>query len=451
MSALIEKTDLSLRYTIHYNKVKEQFLRESPLTLNAPRDKAFQDFVSQGIPSTENENYKYTNLQPQFSHEFKFVHQSEKVEPYFNEIFNCDITKLDTQIVFTINGWYWQKNKKSELFPEGIVFCSFKEAVIDNPGLIEKYYTKLAKTDEDSLVALNTAFAQDGYFLYIPKNTCVEKPIQIINLLQSDEDTYTTHRNLVVIEEGANVQMVLCHHTLNNNKYMSNSVTEIYVGTNANLDYYTIQNQHNDSSLLNFIFIQQETNSKVTAHTSSIHGGLIRNSLKIILNGENSETNVFGMAFMDSSQHIDNFAHIIHSKPHCQSNQLYKNILDNFATGVFGGLIHVMRDAQKTNAFQRNNNMLLTDSATMKTKPQLIIDADDVKCSHGATVGQIDEEMLFYMRARGIEESKARLMIMNAFVQEVVQEIKIEVLRERINELVEKRLNGAYPNKKYEL
>ncbi|MDR2911482.1 MAG: Fe-S cluster assembly protein SufD [Bacteroidales bacterium] len=448
MSALIEKTDLSLRYTIHYNKVKEQFLRESPLTLNAPRDKAFCDFVSQGIPTTENENYKYTNLQPQFSHEFKFAHQPEKVEQYLNEKFNCDITQLDTQIVFTINGWYCQRNKKYELFPEGIILCSLKEAVMNNPDLIEKYYTKLAKTEEDPLVALNTAFAQDGYFLYIPKNTDVEKPIQIINLLKSDEDTYTTHRNLVVIEEGANIKMVLCHNTLNNNKYMSNSVTEIYVGTNANLDYYTIQNQHNDSSLLNFVFIQQEKNSKVTAHTSSLHGGLIRNNLKIILNGENSEINVFGMAVMDSSQHIDNFAQITHTKPNCQSNQLYKNVLDNFATGVFSGRIHVMRDAQKTNAFQRNNNIMLTDNATMKTKPQLIIDADDVKCSHGATVGQIDEEVLFYLRTRGIEESKARLMMMNAFVHEVIQEIKIEVLREQINELVEKRLNGEYPNKK---
>ncbi len=442
MSASIEKPDLSLRYTNHYNKAKEQFLQESPLILNASRDKAFQDFVSQGIPSTDNENYKYTNLQPQFAHEFQFAHQSENATPYFSEEFNSDIPKLDAQVVFTLNGRYCQCNKTSELLPEGTVLCSLKEAATNNPCLIEKYYTKLAKTGEDPLVALNTAFAQDGYFLHIPKNTGVGKPIQIINLLQSDEDVYTTHRNLVVIEDGANVQMVLCHHTLNSNKYLSNSVTEIYVGANANLDYYTVQDQHNDTTLLNSVFIQQETNSKVTAHTSSLHGGLIRNSLKIILNGENSEISLFGMACMDSRQHIDNFAHVIHAKPHCKSSQLYKNVLDNYATGVFSGRIHVMRDAQKTNAFQRNNNMLLTDSAAMKTKPQLIIDADDVKCSHGATVGQIDEEALFYLRARGIEESKARQMMTSAFVHEVIQEIKIEVLREQINELVEKRLNG---------
>lgn len=440
MSVLIEKTDPSLRYTTHYNKVKEQLFGGSPLALNAQRDKAIRDFVLQGIPAAGNENYKYTNLQPQFSHEFKFVHQPPgETETYSN----AEFPQLGTQPVFTINGWYCSNSQKPEMFPGGIVLCGLKEAVRNNPCLIEKYYTKLAKTDHDPLVALNTAFAQDGYFLYIPKNTNVEKPIQIITLLQADQDTYTTQRNLVVLEEGANAKIVLCHQTLNANKYMSNSVTEIYVGINANLEYYTIQNQHNDSSLLNFTFIQQGKNSKVTAHTTSLHGGLIRNNLKIVMNGENSEANIFGMAFIDSRQHIDNFTHIIHAKPQCQSNQLYKNVLDNFATGVFSGQIHVMRDAQKTSAFQRNNNMLLTDNAVMHTKPQLIIDADDVKCSHGATVGQIDEEALFYLRARGIGESKARLMMMDAFAHEVVREIRIETLREQVDELIEKRLNGC--------
>jgi Fe-S cluster assembly protein SufD len=442
MSVLVEKADLSLRYTAHYNEVKEQLLAGSPGVLNATRNKAHQDFVLQGIPTRKNENYKYTNLQPQFLPEFKFVHQPENVETDLNAVFRCDVPQLETHLVLTINGWYYKKNKKPEGFPEGVVLCSLEEAALNNPELVEKYYAKLAKTNEDPLVALNTAFAKDGYFIYIPKNTAIGKPIQLINLLQSEANTYVTQRNLVVVEEGASVQLVLCDHTLNLNKYLSNSVTEIFVGANANLDYYTLQNQHNDSTSLNSIFIQQEKDSKVTAHTASLHGGLIRNNLKMILNGENAEANLFGMAFMDKKQHIDNFTQVIHAKPHCQSNQLYKNVLDHFATGAFAGRIHVVRDAKKTNAFQRNNNLLLTDSATMQTKPQLIIDADDVKCSHGATVGQIDEEALFYLRARGIEDNKARLMMMNAFAHEVVQEIKIEALRERIDELVEKRLNG---------
>jgi Fe-S cluster assembly protein SufD len=289
---------------------------------------------------------------------------------------------------------------------------------------------------------MNTAYAKDGYFLYIPKNVNIEKPIQIINLLKSDTDTFVTQRNLVVIEPGAKVQLILCDHTLNLNKYLSNSVTEIFVGENAILEYYTIQNQHNNSTSINSLFIKQEKYSNVTTQTMSLHGGLIRNNQKIIIAGENAEANMYGMAFLDRTQHIDNATRVIHAKPHCQSNQVYKYVLDDKSTGAFSGRIHVARDAQKTNAFQRNNNILLTDTATMQTKPQLIIDADDVKCSHGATVGQIDEEALFYLRARGIDEDIARMMMMNAFAHEVVQQIKVEALRERIDELIEKRLKG---------
>ncbi len=442
MSVLVEKADLSLKYTAHYNEVKEQLIEGSSEVLNAPRNKAFQDFVLQGIPTRKNENYKYTNLQPQFLPDFKFIHQPEEVVADLHTVFRCDVPQLDTHLVLTFNGWYYKKNKEIGDLPAGVILTSLDEAAKNSPELVAKYYAKLAKTAEDPLVALNTAMAKDGYFLYIPKNVSFNKPIQLINLLQSDKDTFATQRNLVIVEEGAEVQLILCDHTLNLNKYLSNSVTEIFVGANAKLEYYTLQNEHNESTSLNSVFIQQERDSHITAHTASLHGGLIRNNLKVILNGENAEANMFGMSFIDRKQHFDNFIQVIHSKPHCQSNQLYKNVLNDNSTGAFAGRIHVVRDAQKTNAFQRNNNLLLTDSATMQTKPQLIIDADDVKCSHGATVGQIDEEALFYLRARGIDEDKARLMMMNAFAHEVVQEIKIEALRERIDDLVEKRLSG---------
>jgi Fe-S cluster assembly protein SufD len=291
-------------------------------------------------------------------------------------------------------------------------------------------------------VALNTAFAKDGYFMYVPKNTVIEKPIQLINFLQANQDAFVTQRNFIYVEEGADVKIISCDHTLNLNKYLNNSVTEVFVGANANFEYYTLQNQHNNTTSLNSVFIHQERDSKATTLYSSLHGGLIRNNLKFILDGENAEANLFGMAFIDRKQHVDNFTQVIHAKPHCLSNQVYKNVLDDDSTGAFSGRIHVVRDAQKTNAFQRNNNLLLTDKATMQTKPQLIIDADDVKCSHGATVGQIDEEALFYLRTRGIEENKARLMMMNAFAHEVVQRISVEPLRDRIDELVDKRLKG---------
>lgn len=442
MSVLIEKADLSLKYTGHYNKVKELLFKDSSEVLNAQRNKAIQNFVLQGIPTRKNEAYKYTNLQPQFFPEYKFIHQKENVEADLNVIFRCDVPQLSTHLNLIFNGWYYDKNRETGNLPEGVIFESLEKMAKNKPEFFQEYYSKIAKTEDDALVALNTAYAKDGYFLYVPKNTNVEKPIQLINLLQAEKDTFATQRNLIIIEPGASVQLIICDHTLNLNQYLSNSVTEIFVGENANLDYYTLQNQHNNATSLNSVFIQQERDSNVTTHTSSLHGGLIRNNLKIILNGENATANMFGMAFIDHKQHVDNFTQVIHAKPRCQSNQVYKNVLDHESTGVFSGQIHVIRDAQKTNAFQKNNNLLLTDKATMQTKPQLIIDADDVKCSHGATVGQIDEEALFYLRARGIDEDKARLMMMNAFAHEVVQEIKVEALRDRIDDLVEKRLNG---------
>lgn len=442
MSVLVEKTDLSLKYTAHYNQVKEILFQDSADALNNTRNKAFQDFVMQGIPTTKNENYKYTNLNRQFLPDFIFFHQRETLSVDLNSIFQCNVPQLSTHLTLLLNGWYYQQNNSGTDLSENVILDSLESASKKYPEIFKEHYGKYAKTGEDPLTALNTAYAKDGYFLFIPKNTRVDVPVQIINLLKAEDDAFVTQRNLIVVEPGAEVSLILCDHTLNLKKYVSNTVTEIWVGENAQLNYYNLQNEHNNSTSLNGVYIQQEKDSVVSSHTSSLHGGLIRNNLKIVLNGENAEANMFGMAFIDKKQHVDNFTQVIHASPHCLSNQIYKNVLDDDSTGAFSGRIHVVRDAQKTNAFQRNNNLLLTDNANMQTKPQLIIDADDVKCSHGATVGQIDEEALFYLRARGIEENKAKLMMMNAFAHEVVQEIKIEALRDRIDELVEQRLNG---------
>ncbi len=441
MGVLVEKADLSLKYAAHYNDVKEGLLQESPETLNAPRKKALQDFVSKGIPSRKNENYKYSNLQPKFLPDYKFIHRKEEVESDADAVYRCDVPQLESYLQLVFNGWFHNQNRENSQLPEGVILESLEKVARQNPELLAGY-AKLAKTEEDPMLALNTIFARDGYFLHIPKNTTVEIPIQIINFLKSETDAYVTQRNYIFVDEGASVKIIACDHTLNLNEYMNNAITEIFVGKNAELEYYTIQNQHNKTTSINSVYIQQERDSKVTTLTASLHGGFIRNNLKFILNGENAEANLYGMSFLDKKQHVDNFTQVIHAKPHCFSNQLYKNVLDDQASGAFSGRIHVVRDAQKTNAFQRNNNLLLTDKALMQTKPQLIIDADDVKCSHGATVGQIDEEALFYLRARGINENKARLMMMNAFAHEVVQKIKVEPLRDRIDDLVDKRLRG---------
>ncbi|MFW5823284.1 MAG: SufB/SufD family protein, partial [Tangfeifania sp.] len=352
MSVLVEKADLSLKYTGHFNDVKDLLYEGSSDVLNSRRGKAFRDFVLQGIPSRKNENYKYTNLQPKFAPDYKFFHQHEKTEIDLNTAFRCDVPQLDTLVTYILNGWYYEKNQTSGQLPEGVILDSLEKISHEKPELLAKY-GDLANTAEDPLVALNTAFAKDGYFLYVPKNVAVEKPIQIINFLKANNDAYATQRNFIYIEEGADVKMILCDHTLNLNSYLNNSVTEVYVGANASFEYYTLQNQHNKTTSLNSVFIHQERDSKATTLTSSLHGGLIRNNLKFVLDGENAESNLFGMAFIDRKQHVDNFTQVIHAKPHCLSNQVYKNVLDDESTGAFSGRIHVVRDAQKTNAFQR--------------------------------------------------------------------------------------------------
>ncbi len=441
MDVLTEKTDLSLKYTAHYNDIKDELQQSAPEVLNAPRKQALRDFVTQGIPTRKVENYKYTNLQPVFMPDYEFFHHPQAEEENYSPVFRCDVKLMDTTLRFVANGWFHHKSNKPNELPHGVILDSLDKIAREKPELLAKY-ASLAPSSDDPVVALNTLFARDGYFLYIPKNAVFEKPIQLVNLLQANKDAYITQRNYIYVEDGADVKLLLCDHTLNLNTYLFNSTTEIFVGANANFEYYTLQNHHNKATSLNSVYIKQERDSKVTALYSTLHGGLIRNNLKIILDGENAEANLFGMAFTDRKQHVDNFTQVIHAKPHCLSNQLYKNVLDDESSGAFSGRIHVIRDAQKTNAFQRNNNLLLTDKATMQTKPQLIIDADDVKCSHGATVGQIDEEALFYLRARGIEEKNARLMMMNAFIHEVIQQIKVIPLREHIDELVDKRLRG---------
>jgi Fe-S cluster assembly protein SufD len=442
MSVITDNNDLSLQVTGHFLDMQEAIMKSSPEVLNAPRKKAFRDFVAQGIPTRRVENYKYTNLQPAFAISYKYVHDRPFKDFHLDETFRCDVPQLDTHMVTVLNGWYYQEKDADKILPDGVILESLDNIVRHRPELAEKFYGKLADTAADPMVALNSAFARDGYFLYVPANVSIDVPIQIINLLKGESDTFVTQRNLVIVEPGANVTLIVCDHTLNLNQYFNNSTTEVFVGGNASVHLYCVQNQHNRAVSVNSLYVRQERDSHLTTNTITLHGGLIRNNLKVVLNGENSEANMFGMSFLDKKQHVDNFTQIVHAQPHCQSNQLYKNVLDDESSGAFSGRINVRRDAQKTNAFQRNNNLLLTDKALMQTKPQLIIEADDVKCSHGATIGQINEEALFYLRSRGIGEKEARLIMMNAFSYEVLQTIKVEPLRDRINELVEKRLRG---------
>ena len=411
--------------------------------MNNTRQPAMEAFQRMGIPGFRTENYKYTDLTRLFENEkFRRSFEPDQFEVDLNDIFSCDVPEFDTHLILVVNGWYDDSNSTHKPYPEGVIIKSFKKAVIENPELVEKYYGKSANAQADPLTALNTVFARDGVFIYIPDNTHITKPLQLINILRSEDDLYVTQRNLIIAGKNTQAKIMFCDHTLLPQNFIINNVTECELGEDSIIDIYSIQNQHNKTANLTGLYIRQHRNSQLVTNAISLHGGIIRNNLNILLDGEHASAKVCGLALSDKNQHVDNFTFIEHLKPNCRSNQLYKNILDDSSTGGFTGRIHVAPHAVKTEAYQRNNNVLLTNVARMNTKPQLVIDNDDVKCSHGATVGRINEEALFYLQSRGINEKEARLMLMFAFAHEVLAEVKVDQLRVMIDKLVNKRLRG---------
>lgn len=443
MSITTEKISSAERLVSLFEQSREALNQGSSPLLNRMREVSVKRFAQVGIPDFKTEDYKYTNLKPAFekSHKQELVRENGVID--LNVVFERHIPQIDAYLVFLVNGWFYNGNNPAAELPKGVVLGSLEQIANEKPELLRDYLNRQAALSNDPFVALNTAFAKDGFFLYVPKGVALEKPIQVINLLSSDENLMATQRNLIIAEAAAQVKVLVCDYTLTPTSFVYNSVTEVFSGEDSLVDIYTIQNQNNQTTSINSTFFRQERNSVLNTGAFSLHAGLVRNNLKIVLNGDHVEANALGVSLTDKKQHIDNFVLINHDKPNCTSNQLFKNILDDESTGAFAGRIHVARDAQQTNAFQRNNNVLLSDKARMQTKPQLIIDADDVKCSHGATVGQIDEDALFFLRSRGIGEKEARTMLMNAFAHEAIQKITIEPLRERLSELIEKRFNGT--------
>jgi Fe-S cluster assembly protein SufD len=412
----------------------------SPL-LNELRPKAFDDFVRLGIPTTKNEAYKYTHIEEYLKGNYEIEFSDDPFKINLKEIFKCDIPELDTNVVLMLNGSYYYDNKLLSL-PDGIIVCGLNEASVKYPEIFRQHYGKYADTATDGLIALNTMFAYDGVFIYVPDKMVLEKPLQIINISYSFRNLRITRRNLIVVGKGSSCNVVICDHTLCAHSYTTNSLTEIFAGQGSHVDITRVQNENSLSSHITNTFYHQEENSTVTSNTISLHGGLIRNNFFARLDGKACESNHYGLFMGDDNQHIANFTYIHHAMPNCISNQLFKGILDENATGAFNGKIYVNKDAQKTLAYQKNNNLLLSSTARMNSKPHLEIYADDVKCSHGATVGSIDAEAMFYLRSRGISEKEARQLLMYAFAYEIINKINIVVLRDRIIDLVDKRLRG---------
>ena len=341
-----------------------------------------------------------------------------------------------------MNDGFYSKALPASHLPEGVLFGSLKEMAEKHPELVGKYYGKLADTSKDGVTAFNTAFAQDGVLLYVPKNVTVERPIQLVNILRGDVDFLVNRRVLIVLEEGAQARMLMCDHAMDNVNFLATQVIEVFVGANAFFDLYELEETHTSTVRISNLYVKQEANSNVLLNGMTLYNGTTRNTTEVLLAGEGAETRLCGMAIEDKNQHVDNHTTIDHAVPNCTSNELFKYVLDDQSVGAFSGLVLVRPGAQHTSSQQTNRNLCATRDARMYTQPQLEIYADDVKCSHGATVGQLDENALFYMRQRGIPEHEARLLLMFAFVNEVVDTIRLDALRDRLHLLVEKRFRG---------
>lgn len=443
MKTVTEPTDIVMKFVSLFEEHREEMGSTEPAFMEQLREEAIQHFERIGFPHKKNENYKYIHLEPFFNGTLETRFAPRKLEFDVQDIFRCDIPTLDTHVLLVLNGFYYTTTGERLVEQEnGVIFGSLREAMVRHPELVGKHLGKYADYRNDPFVALNTSCAMDGVFIYVPENQKLDKPVQIIHLLLSDENEMVQHRNLFIAEKNSSAEVIICDHTLSNHLFLTNSVSEMALDENANLNVVRVQNEHNHSVQVTNSWIEQQRNSNAHHSTITLHGGKVRNNLNVKMKGEGANCDARGLFLIDKQQHVDTFTVIEHQEPHCESNQHYKGVLDDNATGAFSGKIHVYPDAQKTMAYQTNNNILLTQDAKMHTKPQLEIYADDVKCSHGATVGQIDENALFYLQTRGIPRQEARLMLMYAFADDVISGIKEEALKERIEDLVSKRLRG---------
>ena len=410
--------------------------------MNAVRDEAYENFKRQGFPTKKVERYKYTDIEKLFEPNYGLnINRLDiPVNPY--DAFRCDVPNLSTSLYFVVNDAFYKKSEPKALLPEGVIVDSLKNQAEKNPELIAKYYAKLANTDEDAITALNTMLAQDGLLVYVPKNVVVDRAIQVINILRSDVDMMVNRRVLIVVEEGAEAKLLFCDHAADDCNFLATQVIEAYVGRNASLDLYCLEETHAKNVRVSNLYIDQQADSRLNHNVITLHNGVTRNRVDLTLSGEGAECVLNGCVIADKEQHVDNNTVIDHKVEHCTSSQLYKYVLDEKSTGAFAGRVLVRHGAQKTSSEMRNQNICATREARMFTQPMLEIYADDVKCSHGSTVGQLNDAAMFYMRQRGISEKEAKLLLEFAFVNEVIDTIKLEPLRDRLHHLVEKRFRG---------
>ncbi len=430
------------QYLELYEQAQGMICSHSSEVMNAQRDAAFERFRKNGFPTRKVERYKYTDIGKLFEPDYGLnLNRLEiPVDPY--KAFKCDVPNLSTNLYFVVNDMFYHDEKPKGHLPEGVIVGSLKEYSSRLLPLTSHHYNNLAGKDEDAVTDLNTMLAQDGLFVYVPKNVVVDRAIQVINILRSDVDLMVNRRVLIIVEEGAEVKFLFCDHAADDRHFLATQVIEAFVGENAKLDLYCLEETHNKNTRVSNVYIEQQANSRVNHNVITLHNGVTRNKLNLDLIGEGAECSCNGCVIADKKQHVDNNTLITHHVSHCTSNELYKYVLDDESTGAFAGRVLVKKDAQKTTSQMTNQNLTTTKQARMYTQPMLEIYADDVKCAHGSTVGQLNDAALFYMQQRGISQKEARLLLQNAFINEVIDHMELEPLRDRLHYLVEKRFRG---------
>ncbi len=430
------------QYIDLFKECRNMLFGHSAGVMNAVRDRAFDDFCRQGFPTRKVERYKYTDMAALFAPDYglNLNRLDIPVNPY--DAFRCDVPNLSTSLYFVVNDAFYSKAQPKGHLPEGVVVDSLSAFAEKNPELVARHYARIARTDDDALTALNTMLAQDGLVVYVPKNVRVDRAVQVINILRSDVDLMVNRRVLIIVEEGAEIKLLFCDHAADDRRFLATQVIEAYVGENAGLDLYCLEETHAKNVRVSNLYIEQQRGSRLNHNIITLHNGITRNRADVVLAGEGAECRMNGCVIADKQQHVDNNTLIDHRAAHCTSNELYKYVLDGAATGAFAGRVLVRKGSQKTVSEMRNQNICATREARMYTQPMLEIYADDVKCAHGSTVGQLNDAALFYMRQRGISLKEAKLLLEFAFINEVIDTMQLAPLRDRLHLLVEKRFRG---------
>lgn len=404
----------------------------------AMRAEALRRFAESGFPTRKMEHWRNSKIVE--NQEYNFSIGKESTCKSCHD-FSCVIKDFDTEVIKMKNGVF-DEDESLRTLESGVIIGSTMAAMQKYPDIFDKYFGTCKLDETNGFYDINTALWQDGFFIFVPRNVVGNKPIQIIKLIDNKENPFIQTRNIIILEENSQLTIVDCDDTKCHQASMINSYTEMILGENAHLENYKMQNLNDNTTLLNTNTTKQLSNSTLQSCIISFNGGKIRNNIHVDLDGEGADLQIYGLYLMDKKQHVDNQLKINHNVPNCTSNEKFKGILDNEATAVFNGHVLVAPNAQKTNAYQNNSNIILTDKAKVNTMPFLEIYADDVKCSHGTSTGQLDQEAMFYMRQRGIKKEDARMLLMYAFAAEISNHVNINALRERIDDMIQRRLKG---------